>query len=202
MKNYKFLYRISSKYKMIIVLVLLLVFVIGLSLLLLPTVDNIKEMKEDIQARRREVERKYEQRKEFGDISDKLKEIKSQLGLLNKPFVLDSKKLEFITELEKLAQENNVEQNIELKMDNAQKKGFYKSVPLNIRTSGEFKDQMKYLIGLESLEEYVNIHHLTLNSQQEGAFEAEVEEKEDRNQIEMLIRSRTYWAEEVSGANK
>lgn len=203
MKNYNFLHKINSKHKMAIVIGLLLVFVINIFLfLLLPTISDVKEIKKEIQAQRREVERQYEQRKEFGDISDKLKEIKSQLGLLNKPFVLNAKKLEFITELERLAQENNIDQEIELKMDKAQKRGFYRIVPLNISTSGEFRDQMKYLIGLETLDEYINVHYLILNSPEEDSFEADTGEKEDRDQIEMLIRTHTYWAEEVNNSDK
>ena len=164
---------------------------------LFPLASSIEKTKADIQTQRMEIEKKYEQRKEFGDVSDKLKEIESQLGILNKPFVLHDRKLEFITELEELANKNNVEQNINLQMEKAQERGFYRMIPLNIKTSAKFENQMDYLSGLETLDEYVNIYFLTLDSGQADSFEAETGEKEGADRIEMLIRANTFWAEEV-----
>lgn len=160
---------------------------------ILPTIERIQEVNEDIQSQRAEVERKYKQRKKVGELAEQVDTVMSQVSWLNKPFVLDSRKLEFVTSLEQLAAEKGVEQDLELEISDSEEKDFYEVIPITITTSGSFDRQLDYLVGLETLSEYINIRYLKMGSKR---LEKEVSEEEGE-EINMLILADTYWAEEI-----
>jgi len=194
----KFFRKLNARYKIIIIVCLLLAVAGGLAYgVIMPAFDSIQKMKKDIQVRRVEIERKYQQRKVIGDISKKVEKIKSQISLLNDPFVLNNKKLEFITKLEDLAERNRIQQDISLMTEEEKDMGVYKVIPIKILAVGEFQDQLNYLIGLETLKQYINADYLKISSQNRGPFQENSDEQKKPKKVKMLIRANTYWAEGI-----
>jgi Tfp pilus assembly protein PilO len=200
--NFDFISKISIKSKLIATLVLLVIFTAGIGyFIILPLAADIENIKDGIEAKREEVERKYQQRKQMGDITKKLDNIRSQIDVLNRPFVLNSKNLEFITKLEQIAADSNVEQDLSLLVNKQESKDFYKVIPVEIKTAGDIRSQMEYLAKLESLDKYINIDYLIINSSSAGTFKKE-EQSDGGQGVDMLINADTYWADKVEIDNQ
>jgi Tfp pilus assembly protein PilO len=189
--NFNFIQKLTIKNKLLIVAVLLIFLTVGIGyFVILPLASDIKDVKNDIEARRAKVERKYQQRKQMGDVAEKLEKIKSQSEVLNKPFALNTENLEFITKLEEAASGSGAQQDMNILIEEQTPKSFYNIIPIEIKTLGDIQSQMEYLVKLESLNEYINIDYLAINS-----ASGQDNQDGDSRKVNMLIHARTYWAD-------
>lgn len=218
--NMDFIKKISVKHKLVILPTLLLIFIVGIMYFaILPLMFDIKETKSEIKDKKKKVEAKHQQRKQIGENAKKVERIKSQSEILNKPFVLNSQNLEFITKLEEVAANSGVRQELDIVTKKKESEDLYTIIPLRIKTKGDVQSQVDYLAQLESLDEVINIDYLQMNSasiaspgteqrKDEGGDE-DRDEDEDRDtsvrqrkqKIEMSIQAKTYWADEMEADN-
>lgn len=179
------------------VLLPLMVIILLSYFVILPSANKIVVIKQDVEKRRMEIEQKYENRKRMGDITGYFEKVKANIDVLNRPFVNNDQKLEFITSLEDIAVENNVEQRIDLRPQEAVTRDFYEVIPVSITTNGEFKDQFNYLLGLESLDEYININYLQINSASGRSEERGPAGEKNGNRVRFLIKADTFWCDKI-----
>ncbi len=184
---------ISVKIKLGLFITLFIIITLLFSyFVIIPSAIKIVNIKNDIKAKRTTIEKKYEDRKKIGNVDKHIKEIKTNIQLLDKPFVNNNQKLEFITTLESLATKNNVEQSIDLITSEISDKNFYKIIPTRISVKGKFEDIFNYSLGIESLNEYLNVQYLKISS----ISETGTREKE-RKKVKLLIKADTFWCDPI-----
>jgi Tfp pilus assembly protein PilO len=156
-----------------------------------PAADNIKMIKSEAEGRRLELEKNYLKGKDLKVITGDLKTAEPQLEELRKIFVKKEKALDFINELEKIAQNNKLEQKIDLSPNEKDINGVCKEIPIQLLTGGNFSDQIKYLSDLEVLDYYISIQ--TIEMSLNGAQNTKNNEAEKNNRVNMQILANTYW---------
>jgi len=182
----------NPKKKIYLLIAIILIVIISISFfILIPTIKDIKNLNKGIDEQKLEIEKRYIQTHGSKRITN-LNKIKTDVSKLSSIFVKKDFELEFITTLERLAAENNLEQQIKLQPNNQKIAGLIKSIPIQISLKGDFLDVLKYLQGLEKLEYYINIDSIDLTTlffkkEAAGPNQAGV------GQISVSISGETYW---------
>lgn len=179
--------RIFFEVFVFVLLILIIIFVITK-----PFAAKIKETRAQIDNYQLKLEREYLQAKNIKELSAKIKTVEKKAEELNRVFINENRSLEFITTLEKIAVQNNVSQKINLMDSPATEGSIYKKAPIQLSTQGSFKNQISYLIDLETLSYYININTLEIKLSGQRALEAEEAVEPD---ISMFIAGDTYWSQ-------
>jgi len=129
----------------------------------------------------------------FAKIRKNLNQIESELNLINKAFINENNKLEFITMLEGLASKHNVEMEIKINFDSIDPKD--KSIILNLNTSGSYKNLLNLLQSLENLDFYVNIDNLSFSNSKISPNRSSLlgGTTAGSNNLNLLVQAKTYW---------
>ncbi|MFH1661719.1 MAG: type 4a pilus biogenesis protein PilO [Candidatus Falkowbacteria bacterium] len=148
--------------KKIIANMILLIFVIcGLIFyLIIPSINNIKEMGAEIDRLINDLEDKYYKGQSIEKLDENLKKIEPDLEKLNKILVSETTEIEFITKLEEIASKNNISQQINFKKVDEKNR---EKIPIQLTAQGDFSDQIRYLEDLERADYYINISSLELS---------------------------------------
>ncbi len=182
---------IELKKKIIISLFALLIFLATVFyFIIMPAINDINQLADNIGNQRADVEKKYQQGLSFKKLYNNLKEIESQLKKIDQVFISKNRELEFITTIEDIAAKNQLRQKINLKPEHADEKIFQKNILLLI-TEGEFKKQIQYLHDLETLSYYINIRNIELSASEKIISL----DRPNDNEImtSMSIAADTYW---------
>ncbi len=159
--------------------------------IVIPTIDDIKNIKNEIETQRIDLEVKYKRGQSLKKLTEDLKLIEPQLSKLEYIFIEEDKVLDFITNLEDIASDNNVTQKLNLSSDNAVFNNSYKKTPLQIITNGNFINQINYMAALENLNSFININNLELTFSSGPSVTSEGESI--NSSISMLLFADTYW---------
>jgi len=194
--NTEKLLKISLKNKIIASSTGFLLVIAGLIyFIVLPTVSDIKTMNGEIDAQRIDLETKYLKGQSLKQLSENLNKIEPQLALLDQIFINQNRELEFITSLENQANQNRVAQKINLSAPEATANQNFQKISLQLSARGDFTDQLRYLIGLESLGYYINVNRLELSlagaGQDETAAAAKTVPAEAN--LNLYLNADTYW---------
>jgi len=146
-------------------LVIIVISVI-IALIILPTVQEIRQISVSIYNERIDLEKKYLKGQLLKKTIADFEEIEPQKEKLESIFIIESEELEFISTLENVSSISGVKQVIELKTKDIQEKNNIKTYPLKITASGDFNQIMKYITSLEGLDYYLNIDYLKIVSDQ------------------------------------
>jgi len=157
-----------------------------------PSIRDIKNIKNEIESQRLELERRYVKGQSLRKMKEKLERAQEKIHVLDQVFIGQDAGLEFITALEGAAGKNGVNQKINLLSQAPVDNGFYKIVPLQLSSQGEISRQMSYLVSLETLNYYVNIKSLELSS---GSRFAPTGEAESAANVNLFVVADTYWRE-------
>jgi len=145
---------IKKKLQSLIIIISLL-FVLVLAFIVLPSAKKILKLKGDIYDIQKTLEEKYTKVQTMKKSLTQLKQIKIETEKYQKAFVSSEDQLNIITELEKTALANNIEQTINVNLGvNASK------YTISFTTNGLFQNQYSYLKALENLPYYININSL------------------------------------------
>lgn len=90
--------------------------------------------------------------------------VEKNLEALGEPFLKKGEELKFITDLERIATENGIEQEILFNNDSGETSGGAKIVPVEIRLNGGLYNTMNYINSLEKINYYININRIRINS--------------------------------------
>lgn len=146
-----------------------------------PTVSEILKIGGEIDMQREDLENKYKRGQSLKKLTADLKTIEPQLEKLDQIFIKRDESLKFITDLEKIAENNGIDQKINLSAQGS-KIGDHQKIPIQIFSKGNFFNQIKYLTALEKLDTYINLNVLEFNGN--GA---------NPEDLSMLIFGDTYW---------
>ncbi|NMB48806.1 type 4a pilus biogenesis protein PilO [Candidatus Kuenenbacteria bacterium] len=128
--------------------------------------------------------------------------IEGNLGLLDEAYLKRGEELNFITDLERAATNNNIEQTINFNNELGQEQGGVRAIPFELRISGDMLEIMAYINTLERLPYYINIGRIELasgNTRETKQTSTQVyqEEGESETAIKNIISANltgvTYW---------
>ncbi len=124
-------------------------------------INDIKGKDEELELQARALKEKYKEEEKIRKNNYKLREKKDKVETLNKGFINPKEVLKFITSLEDIATNNNINQEMnlsEMEVEN----NVYQKKNINIITKGMASDQLNYLKELENLNYYLNIKSLEI----------------------------------------
>lgn len=158
----------AIKKKIISAVIVVLVFMaLIIYFIILPTINDIKQISDTIYAERVDLEKKYLRGQLLKTTINEFEAVKPAQEKLTSVFIIEGKELEFITALEKIATLWGLDQNLVLQPVQA-KSGFSYAQPLEIKVKGDFVKILRYLNDLEKTKYYFNITSLSLNNDNIG----------------------------------
>lgn len=166
--------------KKIIILVSLAsaLFLIILFLVILPLTKRITNENKNIYDNRVALEIANQQKSDTATTQKNYDKIIKDLDELDKIFIKDKTALQFIDALEKTADAAGVTQEINLS-DKKEMVGSFKKVPISLTITGDYRNIIKYLSQLETLDYYISFNLLNFSSLQ--------------NETVLRVDGTTYW---------
>lgn len=131
-------------------------------LVIIPTVNDIKDLRENIIMQKIDLEKKLKKESNMAKLGEQLKKIKPEMDRFANIFVEENRKLEFITTIEGIADSVNATQDMDIDFSGKQNKGYYSVIPVEITVSGTYENVMRYLIKTESLRYAFNIDTISI----------------------------------------
>lgn len=153
----------------------------------LPSVNEIKDIQNSIQIQYDDLENKYIKGQSLKRLSDNLKKIDPLIEKLDGVFIKESDQVGFITFLENLATENKISQKITL--NPPQVNNYYKKIPMQIATNGSYFKQMNFIKKIESLNYYITIKSIEISPSTENG----IENSGENVNTDMVMNVDTYW---------
>lgn len=162
--NFSNLNKINYKHKLVINTSIFIAACFLLSyFLLISSIDEINTLKKDIISQKVELEKNKSRDKNVDKLSEDIKKIEPEIGLLNQVFIDSNKELEFITVLEGIADKNRVMQTININKEKTTKLSLYAKTPITVNVEGNYPDLIAYLKEVETLKIYINIKSLSMS---------------------------------------
>ncbi len=172
------------------VLTSLILFFLIIYFFTFPLIAKIKIQKEDIITKKIELEDKISKDKNIIGLNEQIKKIEPELLELDKIFININRELDFITLLESVANNNNIEQRLNIVPGQAKKDDdIYQTQPLIIDANGKFKDIVQYIADLEALTYYITINSVNIN----GINKLGKDDENQNNFVKTTINALTYW---------
>lgn len=153
----------TSEKKIIIIIALLSFSIIVLALIVIkPIFSEVNFLSEKIKSEQEKLESLYQEGKTLAQAKKEIQEIIDKKQMLEGIFLKEGQELEFITDLERIAQQFNISQDVRL----GSKESFkdqYKTMPITLSLQGNFNDLLEYFYQLEKFNFYFNAKSLTVN---------------------------------------
>lgn len=130
-----------------------------------PSIREIINLNERIYQERVELEKLYRKGQILKQTLQDYQDIKPEISKFTSIYVIPGNELDFISTLEKVAQEQKVDQQITLSPADSEAKKT-NTLPLQLQISGTLASFLKYLAGVEQLDYYLNIDTLRLTNYQ------------------------------------
>lgn len=164
-------------------------------LIITPTIYKILSLRNDIGTIQQELENRYEKTQKLKRSLQELDNIKDVNNKFKTAIIQPGNELRVITELEKIAADNNIEQNTDLifvdttqdkKVKNADSKKYVlpQYYQFSFLNNGYFEDHINYLRALEKLPYYIIIDNLN--------FEKRKGEENIKNKITLRFNGIIY----------
>ena len=186
-------FKLNSKKRLYIYASILIIFIILIVyFLILPSINKVKETHVAILNQKIELKQSIDQGKNLSQLGEKINKIKPELEKLNKIFINKNRELDFITSLESIADEFEVKQEINLNPGKKEKESEYEISPITINLEGTYLNILQYLKEMESLEYYINVNSININSIQTSKNHI-TDNKNNKSNINMIINANIYW---------
>ena len=101
-----------------------------------------------------------------------------------------NRELDFITLLESVANNNNIEQKLNISPNQTKKNNdIYQVQPLIINANGKFKNIIQYIADLEAITYYITINSININR----AGNTGKNDESPSDSVRLTIDALTYW---------
>jgi Tfp pilus assembly protein PilO len=142
-----------------------------------PSVQTIRQTANSIYTEYEQLEAKHQRGHQMKFVAEEYRELEPVSQTLKAISLNVGDELRFITSLESLAKENNIEQTLRLSTDQIKPYGRrYQKLPLEITLSGTYPNILKYISSVESLETITQITEVRFT-----------QDAKDRNQTQARI---------------
>ena len=164
-------------------------------LVIYPALREIKTTAAEITKLKNQLERRQAPEYALKDILASYRQHEVKLGSLNRAVMNKSRELEFITALEDIAARYGLQQKIVIGNYQALPNNAFSQMPLQLQLTGNFKDELRYLQGLERLPFYVNVKQISLNSIAAPPMpsNADAVAAPAENLVNLVITADTFW---------
>jgi len=184
-KNFNTKQKISNTSFLTLLFVLLIVYFV-----IFPSLDNIKDKKNEIIAEKIKIEKNKIYQLTSKNQENQLKNIETDLEKIEQIYINRNKELEFITTLEGLAKTNNVEQKIDILFARETKKEEISEIPISLSATGNFENILSYLRNLNNLPFLINVDLINL---EKISNEATIGDNISESKISVGVSGVTYW---------
>ncbi|MBU1164075.1 type 4a pilus biogenesis protein PilO [Patescibacteria group bacterium] len=149
--------------KFIIYLVIVIIIYVSIIFfVIIPTTSDIQAISDQIYNERIDLEKRYKKGQLIKQLVEDFRKIKPQQDRLELIFVKESEILNFVTSLENLANNNNIDLSIKLKeIENTNN---IASMPLDLTIGGSYQNVIAYLNDIEKQDYYFSIDSIRINS--------------------------------------
>lgn len=147
--------KIKNKLKLIILSTVISIAGI-IFFIMLPVIKNIKKVNAEITELKLSMEQNKKNSQPLKETMKKLKKINVKIASFSHLYIPADGELKLITELEKIAGKNDLEQKISLSNTSGE------TGQLNLNLIGTYPDLLKYLSDLKILDYYININSIAL----------------------------------------
>jgi len=130
----------------------------------LPSIREIKNLNEQIETQRTELEKLYKKGQLFKQTLKEYEEIKPTVATLDRIYIKRGEELAFITSLEGVANVNGLQQDIKLLNQDPKKTTMTNTFPIQLELKGELGPLLRYLTSLEALDYYLNIDTIRIST--------------------------------------
>jgi len=137
-------------------------------LVIFPTINDIQNLRDRIISQKVDLEKKLQKENNMARLGEQLKKIRPEMERFENIFVKESRKLEFITTMEGIADKNNVNQQMDIRFSDKANKNYYSKIPVKLSLGGSYRNLMQYLVELETLDYAFNIDSIKLSAQGGG----------------------------------
>ncbi len=160
--------------------------------------SSMKYLKTTVQMEKVSLEKSYITGKNLRQLSESLKVVEPQLSKLDEIFIKKEGALDFITSIEEVAENAEVQQRISLATKGSSKsKSVNETIPIQLSSSGGFSQEMTYLARLEALRYYINVKTLEISNtsfrSSSWTFDDGVKGGDSQNEVGLQILADTYW---------
>ena len=188
--NNKQIYNLLKKYGISVSALLILIII--LAYIVFPSVKHIDQLSDQIFKERTKLEELYLKGQSLKRSTEEYRKIKNEISELENIFITQEQELNLITQLETLANETNVEQELNIKETKEinEEKMF---IALNIR--GEYANIINYLEQVEALDIYVNFDKVKFSKNTQGRTRTTTQSSDPTNPTisVMLDGYLNYW---------
>lgn len=147
--------------------ILAALFTVALALIffgLAPAANNINRDKHALAKEREQMNQLLLQGQGVNQNKNNLAIVEGQLAALESAYLKIGGELDFITDLEKIADKNGIEQKIDFNNNEAKEANGARAIPIGLQISGNLKAIMSYINDLEKLDYYINIETVWLSA--------------------------------------
>ena len=142
--------------------ILTIIFIADFIFLASPNYNNLQNIFRELNAEANELESKYIAGQDLSRSSDDYKEIDDNLPSYESLFIKKGEELSLVTRLEELADNNHLEQKLDLGLNKNIINEYIVSVPFNFTLKGSFDDFTQYLATLYQLTYNLTIQNIEL----------------------------------------
>lgn len=141
-----------------------------ITLIIVPSIRDILNLAQKIESQRVELESMYQRGRSLKKTHTDYESIKDKLPKIKNILLRPGEELGFITSLEELASQNNVEQKITIDTESLKKTGGYSTMVVHLDLLGKYKDILGYIIDLEKLDYYLNFKQINIANENARLF--------------------------------
>ncbi len=174
-------------------------------LVILPTINKIKNNNITLAREKKQISNLLRQGQNVAENRKNFRKIKANLDELNNLWLRTGNELKFITDLEKIAKQNKLKQNINFnnKQVNTKNKNKTKIIPIDITIKGQLADIMNYINQLEILDYYINFTQINFAKEAEKlknysnqikiGENSSVDIPQHKSDLKVKLNGLTYW---------
>lgn len=122
-----------------------------------PAMHEITSIKKEIANEKAKLETKLNMGLNIKNVKKDLEEVQSSIDLLDNIFIAKGAELDFITELEQIADQNNIALSINPDFSEDEAKKYFQAVPLQFYLAGDYHNLLNFISELEAMPYYYNI---------------------------------------------
>jgi Tfp pilus assembly protein PilO len=164
--------------------------------LILPTIEKIKNLRNEILNIEIDSANKITQERNIKDLNNKIKKIQPQLDKINSIFINQNREIEFINALEDTASKHDVSQKLNIDFNNPAKGEAFNTVPVGINANGNYDNLISYLSSIEAMSFYINIDNISFEASANNANANNTNrpfENKGGAAVDLNLTGHSYW---------
>ncbi len=163
------------------IILILLIFLFLFLFFVYPNFKKIKSLSQEIRNYYIQLEKLYQEGQLLQNVVKDLKLIEPRIDELSKSLISKNEELDFITTLEKLADDNQINQELRIGSYQETQDKTYKILPIQLAIQANFSQLINYLIQINKLDHYININYIVISR------------TDNNSQIMASMEANTYW---------